>query len=80
MDIFRAERIAQGRMSQAHSDEWDKKFTLVGPTGSLRCEWLDPYFGMFTIEGHEGFVRTKDVPPYVECEMSEDAEHTADQH
>ncbi len=72
MDIYRAEKIAQDRMAESRGD-WDKKFTLIGPRGILNCEWLDPYFGFFTIEGHEGFLRTKDIPANVECVMPEES-------
>jgi hypothetical protein len=30
-------------------------FDLCGPKGKKSCKWLDAYYGMFTIEGEEGF-------------------------
>ncbi len=59
MDIYRAERLAQ---DMAVDRDWDKSFLLVGPKGTIECEWLDPHFGMFQFKGQEGFVMTKQVP------------------
>lgn len=67
MDIYRAGKIAQDRMLEASGGDWDKKFTIIGPGGSLNCEWLDPYFGMFTIAGHDGFLMSKQIP--TSCEV-----------
>ena len=55
MDIFACQRKAQkdGAFDSA-------TFVLNGPTGSLKCRWLDAYFGMFTVEGHEGFMMASD--------------------
>lgn len=72
MDIYCAEKIAQDRMSNASGGEWDKKFCLVGNGGALSCEWLDPFLGMFTIEGKEGFLMTKHVPADVDVLMPEE--------
>lgn len=36
-------------------------FILVGPGGEKKCRWLDAYFGLFTMEGEEGFVSVRDV-------------------
>lgn len=71
MDIYRAEKVAQDRMANARNGEWDKGFVLAGPGGVIACEWLDPYFGMFTIKGKDGFMRTKDIPAGVEALMPE---------
>lgn len=51
MDIFACQRKAQrdGAFDSA-------TFTLNGSSGSLKCKWLDAYFGMFQIEGQDGFV------------------------
>lgn len=55
MDIFACERQAQ------RDGAFDKAtFTLNGPTGSLKCAWLDAYFGFFTVEGQEGFMMSSD--------------------
>ena len=35
-------------------------FDLVGPKGKLKAKWLDAYFGMFKVEGAEGFLMVKD--------------------
>lgn len=72
MDIFRAERMAQDKMANAIGDNWDKSFVLVGPLGQIECEWLDPFFGMFTIKGRDGFVMTKSIPADVDVLMSDD--------
>ena len=33
------------------------KFKIISPNGNeLNCQWLDAYFGFFTIEGQEGFL------------------------
>lgn len=66
MDIYRAERIAQDR---AVNPNWNKSFVLVGPTGMIECEWLDPYFGMFLFKGQDGFVMTKQIPASVDVIM-----------
>lgn len=71
MDIYRAEKIAQDKMLNATGGEWDKSFVLVGPTGVLECEWLDPYFGMFQVKGQEGFVMTKSIPASVSVIMAD---------
>ncbi|SCB51772.1 hypothetical protein GA0061099_102145 [Bradyrhizobium yuanmingense] len=67
MDIYRAERAAQDMM--ARDPKWDKKFILIGPGGLINCEWIDPYFGIFSIEGKEGFAMSKQVPSNVEVIM-----------
>lgn len=36
------------------------EFKLVGPTGELKCKWLDAHFGFFEIEGKEGFYRVQE--------------------
>ena len=40
-------------------------FDLVGPTGKLKCQWLDAYFGMFKIidpgQESEGFIMSKQL-------------------
>lgn len=66
MDIFRAERLAQDR---SIDPKWDKSFLLVGPSGVIECEWLDPYFGMFTMKDREGFVMTKQIPADIDVIM-----------
>ncbi|MFA9263179.1 MAG: hypothetical protein ACEQSB_07640, partial [Undibacterium sp.] len=64
MDIHRAEKLAQDYVLE-HRD-WDKRFLLIGPGGIVSCTWLDPYFGMFQIDGSEGFVMTKQIPASVD--------------
>lgn len=60
MDIYRAQRIAED--SAVADTNYDKKFKLVGPGGEKSCEWLDPFMGLFTIEGEPGFMMVRDVP------------------
>lgn len=66
MDIYRAQKIAEDR---AVDPEWDKSFRLVGLGGEIKCKWLDPYFGIFQIEGDGGLVMVKQVPPELDCIM-----------
>lgn len=47
MDIYRMQKEAEDRMT----DNRPMLFTIVGPLGEKNAEWLDPYFGMFTIDG-----------------------------
>ena len=54
MNIYQAERLAQENNSA-------KEFIASFPAGPTRCKWLDPYMGLFTIEGHEGFVMVSDI-------------------
>lgn len=39
-------------------------FDLVGPGGRMKAKWLDAYFGFFTVEGQQGFMRVKDAAGY----------------
>lgn len=68
MDIFRAERLAQDRMSN-EGQNWNKSFKLVGPNGEIECEWLDPYFGLFQMKGSDGFIMTKQIPSDLDVVM-----------
>lgn len=36
------------------------EFDLCGPKGKKRAEWLDPWMGLFKIEGSDGFVMVSD--------------------
>ncbi len=57
MDPYRMEREAQYRWTP---DGPKLKFKIVGALGSLDAEWLDPYFGFFSIPSQgEGFFTTK---------------------
>jgi hypothetical protein len=57
MDAYRMEREAQDRWSP---DGPKLKFKIVGPIGALDAEWLDPYFGFFTIPSQgDGFFMVK---------------------
>ena len=54
---------ARGRMSilqcqivAKQARPMDTTFVLVGPTGRLRCRWLDPFLGFITVEGHDGCI------------------------
>ena len=55
MDIFACQRKAErdGSFDTA-------TFTLSGPNGSFKCKWLDAYFGLFQVEGKEGFLMAGD--------------------
>lgn len=58
MDIYTAERLAKdmdGCMDRR------VKFTLVMPNGArAECTWLDPYMGLFQVDGTAGFLMTND--------------------
>ena len=45
-------------------------FDLCGPLGSMKAKWLDAYFGLFQIEGEEGFISTTQITfnPSIWCE------------
>ncbi len=38
-----------------------EEFIALFPKGATRCKWLDPYFGLFRIEGLEGFLSVNKV-------------------
>ena len=67
MDIYRAEKLAKDYTLEYPA--WDKKFFLIGPAGMKQCEWLDPYFGIFKVDGADGFMMSKQVPPGVDVLM-----------
>jgi hypothetical protein len=66
MDIYRAQKIAEGR---ALNPSWNKSFVLVGPRGVIECEWLDPYFGLLQLKGKDGFVMVSQIPAGIEAVM-----------
>jgi len=35
-------------------------FELCGPKAKLKCKWLDAYYGFFTIDGQDGFIRAQE--------------------
>lgn len=37
------------------------EFVAHFPAGPIKCKWLDAYFGLFRIEGHEGFVTVEAI-------------------
>lgn len=39
----------------------DGRFVIEAPAGDLHCTWLDAYFGLFRIDGTEGFVSVRDM-------------------
>ena len=45
-------------------------FDLCGPKGKLPAHWLDPYMGLFQIDGEDGFMMTQQVEfaPHLWCE------------
>ncbi len=64
MDIYRAEKIAQDRMAEATGDDWNKNFVAFLPNGCMiSCKWLDPYFGLFQIDGMDGAATSRSLPP-----------------
>lgn len=77
MDIYRAERIAQDWAVEGPN--WNKSFKLVGPSGEIECEWLDPYFGLFRMKDSDGFIRTKDIPSDLDVVMPDHPFVVADQ-
>jgi hypothetical protein len=36
-------------------------FTAIFPSGPKKCTWLDAYFGLFQVDGLEGFLRVDDI-------------------
>ena len=59
LTIHQCESLAKHARTNNHKSVMT--FDLCGPLGRKKCQWLDPSFGFFTIEGAEGFVRTADV-------------------
>ena len=55
MNLYQCEKYAKD--NGFDSVEFEADF----PIGATKCKWLDAYFGMFRIEGHDGFIRTCDV-------------------
>jgi hypothetical protein len=57
----------------AESNGFDSlEFIAHFPAGTKKCKWLDAYFGMFVIEGMDGFVMTKEIDkmfPSLVCEV-----------
>jgi hypothetical protein len=50
------------------------KFTANFPVGQKQCEWLDAYFGMFKVDGIEGFLMTRSIGkqfPNLTCKIIE---------
>lgn len=48
------------------------EFIAKFPTGDRKCKWLDAYFGMFEIEGLDGFVMANGIDemfPSLVCEV-----------
>ena len=44
----------------AKQDKELYNFCLRGPEGALNAHWIDPWMGMFQIEGQTGFMIIKD--------------------
>ena len=59
MDIYRAQKQAEDMA--VNNDNKPIYFTLKGPTGEIRCEWIDPFMGLFRKVGEEGFMTIKDI-------------------
>lgn len=67
MNICQCEKQAQGMNSPV--------FDLVGPSGTIHCKWLDPWFGLFMKIGGDGFWRVDDFDmPNIHCENLKEAE------
>lgn len=49
-----AERLAQE--IKMENPDATVRFDLCGPAGRKAAEWLDPYYGLFTVEGADGFL------------------------
>ncbi|HDS1649044.1 TPA: hypothetical protein QEL68_000740 [Stenotrophomonas maltophilia] len=56
MSLLEAEEYAKD------NDQYSSgKFIAEFPAGDMACTWLDAYFGLFRIDGHEGFVSVRDM-------------------
>lgn len=66
MNLYQCEKYAKD--NGFDSLEFIAKF----PTGDRKCKWLDAYFGMFEIEGIDGFVMANNIDemfPSLVCEV-----------
>ena len=66
MDILRVQKHAEEHAFDS------QKFTADFPTGRRECRFLDAYFGMFKVEGVDGFVMVSDIDrmfPDLHCEL-----------
>lgn len=56
MGLLEAEEYAKD------NDEFSNgRFVIEAPAGEIHCTWLDAYFGLFRIDGQEGFVSVRDM-------------------
>ena len=39
----------------------DIVFDLCGPSGVKKCKWLDPYMGLFQVDGSSSFMMVSDI-------------------
>lgn len=51
---------------EAQDDAQDRgfnslEFTAYFPIGAKKCKWLDAYFGLFQVEGVDGFVMVREM-------------------
>lgn len=54
--------ILEAQEKAKDDGEFDsQEFIAHFPAGPTKCKWLDAYFGMFKIEGYEGFVMVGDI-------------------
>ncbi len=70
MNIYQCERLAKERGFDS------MKFTAFFPAGPKVCTWLDAYFGIFQIDGTDGFVMAREVDerfPDLQCIPHEEA-------
>lgn len=64
MDLYACQR-------KAEKEGYNKAtFDLICPAGIKACQWLDAYFGLFKVDGVDGFLRVNDIAekmPDVRC-------------
>lgn len=67
MNINQCERLAQ-EMGKENIE-----FYLVGPKGKRKAKWLDPWMGLFIVDGSDGFsmVRDYELMENLTCEWVE---------
>ena len=58
-------------------EETRQEFFAFFPSGVRRCRWLDPYMGIFGVEGLKGFIHSSKFE-LIQCEVAEDELLTAE--
>jgi len=66
MDILRAQKIAEDRM--VDGGDWNKAFEVNFEGTRVKCEWIDPFFGLFRIKDarDDKAIFAKNIPAHVE--------------